>query len=217
MIRDWHLGDTTKRTEHQNQLARDCYDDCLAALDTQLGRLFEALETRGLDQNTWIVITADHGEQFGDHGIWGHGSSLYRPVIHVPLLVIPPRSHPLAKSPRPINTPVSLRNVPATLANLARPKAPAPFPGQSLAALWESQSEATYDDPVLAEIVTRPADAPADWQKPVAVIAEGHCYIRQSDGREELYSLENDPDQLQNLAAEPDKQTLLEQLRTQLR
>lgn len=218
IIRDWHLGDTTKRTERESQLARDCYDDCLAALDVQLGKLFHALEERGLDRNTWIIVTADHGEQFGDHGLWGHGSSLYRPVIHVPLLVIPPKDHSLATSPKSIRAPVSLRNVPATLAELAGAQAPAPFPGQSLAMCWESQCEtAAYTDPVLAEIVTRPPDAPANWQKPMAVIDQGHCYLRQSDGREELYSLDNDPDQLQNLVAQPDKQALLEKLRAQLR
>ena len=57
-------------------MARDCYDDCIAFLDDQLGRLLDELERQGLLDNTLVIITSDHGEAFGDHGIFGHGYSV---------------------------------------------------------------------------------------------------------------------------------------------
>ena len=69
---------------------RDGYDDCLAYLDAQIGLLFDELGRRGALDNTVVVITADHGEGFGEHGLSGHGVSLYRPELHVPLLVLSP-------------------------------------------------------------------------------------------------------------------------------
>jgi arylsulfatase A-like enzyme len=62
------------------------YDGTIAYFDYELGRLLDALDERGLGRNTLIVITADHGEEFHDHGGWGHGQSLFEELIHVPLI-----------------------------------------------------------------------------------------------------------------------------------
>ncbi len=62
------------------------YDGTIAYFDHEFGRLMDALEARGLDRNTLIVITSDHGEEFHDHGGWGHGISLYEELIKVPLI-----------------------------------------------------------------------------------------------------------------------------------
>ena len=68
-------------------LARDAYDDCIASLDHALGELIGELRRRGKLDDTLLIITADHGEEFGEHGKFRHGVSLYEPEIHVPLLV----------------------------------------------------------------------------------------------------------------------------------
>jgi arylsulfatase A-like enzyme len=66
------------------------YDGTIAYFDHELARLLDALDERGLGRNTLIVLTADHGEEFHDHGGWGHGISLYEELIHVPLIVWSP-------------------------------------------------------------------------------------------------------------------------------
>ena len=71
-------------------MARDCYDDCIAFLDDQLGRLLDELRGQGLLDNTVVIITSDHGEAFGDHGLFGHASSLYLDEIGVPLVILSP-------------------------------------------------------------------------------------------------------------------------------
>ena len=69
----------------------DCYDDCVADLDEQIGRLLDKLESRGVLDRTWLIVASDHGESFGEHaGVFCHGTSLYQTEIHVPLLIVPP-------------------------------------------------------------------------------------------------------------------------------
>ena len=72
--------------------ARDLYDNELAANDAQIGRLIEALRQRKVLDDTVVVVTADHGEEFGEHGTLRHGHSLFDPAIHVPLIMRLPRA-----------------------------------------------------------------------------------------------------------------------------
>ena len=54
------------------------YDDCLAYLDAQVGRLLDFLHTSPEGRNTIVIVTSDHGEAFGEHGFYSHGYNLYR-------------------------------------------------------------------------------------------------------------------------------------------
>jgi arylsulfatase A-like enzyme len=66
------------------------YDEFILYLDREFGRLFDQLESSGLLENTWLVITSDHGEMF-ERGIQGHITpSFYQPLVRVPLLILPP-------------------------------------------------------------------------------------------------------------------------------
>ena len=62
------------------------YDGAVAFSDEQLGRLVEALRRSGQLDRTLLVVLADHGEEFYEHGNWRHGNQLYSEVVHVPLL-----------------------------------------------------------------------------------------------------------------------------------
>ena len=66
------------------------YDGELAFTDAHLGRLFAYLRRRGLDSNTVVVVTADHGEEFVDHGGIEHGHTLYQELLAVPLVISGP-------------------------------------------------------------------------------------------------------------------------------
>ena len=96
----------------------DGYDSSIAYLDEQLGRLFEELQERGLLENTLVIVTSDHGEHFLERGFAGHGMSLYRREIHVPLLIFPPSGDP---DRRVVPEPVSLRDLPATIVEMLGP------------------------------------------------------------------------------------------------
>ena len=66
------------------------YDGEIRYVDQQLGSVLELLDQRDLYDDTWIVVTSDHGELFGEHEEWGHGGHLYQELVAIPLLVKAP-------------------------------------------------------------------------------------------------------------------------------
>ncbi|MEW6733802.1 MAG: sulfatase-like hydrolase/transferase [Acidobacteriota bacterium] len=92
----------------------DIYDSNIAYTDEQLGRLFEYLESSGLLDTTIVAISADHGEEFGEHGQEFHNGRPYREQTHVPLILWYPSAQPL-RVQQPVSTidlgPTFLRNV----------------------------------------------------------------------------------------------------------
>ncbi len=75
--------------EEETLLAR--YASAVRYTDDQVDRLLDSIESAGLTQSTLLVLTSDHGEEFGDHEGWTHGRTLYREVVHVPLAFRWPR------------------------------------------------------------------------------------------------------------------------------
>ena len=78
------------------------YDRALHYLDTQVARVLDRLEALDLFENTTIVLTSDHGEGFGEHGVWRHGEALYEELVHVPLFLKPAGGREAAIDNRPI-------------------------------------------------------------------------------------------------------------------
>jgi len=79
------------------------YDEEIAFVDHELGRLFEGLRERGLWQDSLVILTADHGEAMDEHGKPGHGQSLYDEVLRVPFVVWGPRVEP-GRREAPVST-----------------------------------------------------------------------------------------------------------------
>ncbi len=96
--------------EAENHFIQAAYDEEIAFVDEQLGRLFDALDRRGSQDRMLIVITSDHGEEFFEHGGFEHGHSLHQEVARVPLLARGPRVHPGRSS-----LPVSLADLAPTI------------------------------------------------------------------------------------------------------
>ncbi|MEO8605510.1 MAG: sulfatase-like hydrolase/transferase [bacterium] len=121
-------GDFTDVDEAQVRYLAQLYDAEVAAVDAELRTLFDALQARGALDNAVVVITADHGEEFREHGGLAHGLTLYNEVVHVPLLI----AGPGIAAGRVIDMPVSLVDVAPTLLAIAG-AAPEPrFEGRSL-------------------------------------------------------------------------------------
>lgn len=66
---------------------RALYDGELSYHDRHFGRFLERFAELGLAENTIFIVTSDHGEEFNDHGSWGHGHSVYQELLHVPLVI----------------------------------------------------------------------------------------------------------------------------------
>jgi arylsulfatase A-like enzyme len=220
MLRDWQRLDKDSLTPREIQLAGDAYDNCIAALDHEVGKLVDELRFRRQLDRTLLLITSDHGEQFGEHGTFGHGLSLHAQEVNVPLLAIAPGRIPAG---RVVREAVSLRDVPATVAdflglNLNRER---PFPGTSLAAFWHEEPAPTSNASLapMSELDKRiedvrvPRNAPPFDGPLRALLVDGHSYIHHGSGAEELYDLDADPGESADLSGAQVARPILERCR----
>jgi arylsulfatase A-like enzyme len=177
-----------------------------------VGRLFSELDAKGLLENTLVVVTADHGELMGERGEFGHGQSLHHEVVNVPLLVIAPQRVP---SGQIVPTPVSLRDLPATVVDLLGLGSKSPFPGRSLARHWSSSStrESENDEPILTETADEVSKTVITATTARSLVEANKLYIRKKDGREELYDLATDPAEMHDLISAADVQSPLAHFR----
>jgi arylsulfatase A-like enzyme len=214
-LRDWLNVVTTAPPARTLQLARDGYDDCIAYLDDQLGQLFSELESKGLLENTLVVITADHGELIGERGEFGHGQSLHHEVVNVPLVLVTPRR---ALSGKIVAQPVTLRDLPATVVDLIGLNRDSPFPGRSLARYVASPSDpgCHEDDWILTETADEQSTIPVGTTEGRSLLAKNKLYIRTKNGREELYDLATDPAESHDLSKSAEFQPLLQQFRMKM-
>lgn len=179
-------------TPEETREMKDAYESAIAYLDHQLGLLFDELEKRGLLANTLVIITSDHGEEFGEHGLMNHGNSLYLPSLHVPLLISHPQHIPAGKR---ISQPVTLRDIAATVLDLL--KMEPRLPGISLARHWEGSRDSSrgVSSPILSEVSFAPNNPkwyPISKGDMKSLILNGYHYIKNGDGREELYRYKTD-------------------------
>lgn len=182
-------GDSLPRDYVLDNLDR--YDAMLAEMDAALGRLFGELERRGILDNTVVIVASDHGEQFGEHELMGHGNSLYLPLLHVPLIIRYPRTVPAGVQ---VTRPVALRDIAATIADLALVPGDFPLPGRSLARYWRDSANAGGDT-LLMEVDYNsrlPQGTPVDKGSMRAVVMDSLHYILNGDQREELYGFLTD-------------------------
>ena len=176
------------------------YEGAIATIDRELGRAFETLRARGAYERTIVVVTSDHGELFGEHGMWEHGDHLYLPLLHVPLVIQAP-----AGLPAGIRVPytVSLRDVPATLLDLAGLAAEAtPIAGVSLRRLANATSS-TERSPAAASLTLH---SPGSGATPPALryaslVDDSLQLIIDEAGTGSLYDLRTDPDQARDILA----------------
>jgi arylsulfatase A-like enzyme len=214
--RDWF-----KRPAEEIRGEINMYDGAIAYLDDQLDRLLGELQARGVLDNTIVIVTSDHGEQFGEHGLFLHGNSLYQPLLHVPLMI---RFPPQAPAGRRVASRVTLRDLPATIMDLLGQPDGTGLPGRSLARHWSAtpRSPAEPVDAAIAEVREAEwAQVTAPWYPAAkgdmeSVTDDSHHYIRNGDGSEQLFSIA-DRDERDDLSKRPESLPILERYRAALR
>ncbi|MEZ4386396.1 MAG: sulfatase [Candidatus Krumholzibacteriia bacterium] len=175
----------------------DQYDTAVANLDEQIGVLLDGLRDRGLDDHTVVVLTADHGEYFGEHHLVEHSKDVYEPAVRVPLLI----GTGGAAGGRRVAGCRSLADVPALIfeqmpADLAadRPASFRRIPGSDPIVVENYYSRRKdLEDLRWGRRFDRVRTAIYDWP---------YKLIRSSDGAHELYRLDADPTESTNLADE---------------
>jgi arylsulfatase A-like enzyme len=118
------------------RLLMSLYNGEVASVDAQLQQLFLLLEQQGLLTNAIIVITADHGEEFREHGLMGHGKSLHNETIRIPLIIVAPGY----AGGRVVDQNVSLIDIAPTLLELVGLPPEPTFEGRSLVPLLRGPS-----------------------------------------------------------------------------
>jgi arylsulfatase A-like enzyme len=184
---------------HAPRVAAALYDGEILYMDDQIGRLLRWLRERGLYESTLIVVTGDHGELLGEWGADGHGVGLFEPLLAVPLLVRYPN---LDVAPRRDDSPTSLVDVlPLVLMRLGLP---VPETVQGRVPGRES------DRALLAEL------QPMHPQNPErrALYLGRYKLLWDSGGRRELFDLETDPGEREDLAVR--RPELADRLQTEL-
>jgi arylsulfatase A-like enzyme len=162
------------------------YLNLVKEADRQLGRLFAGLRERGLDGETLLVLTGDHGEAFGEpHSAWGHGSRLYDEFVKVPFYVWSPR---LIAKGRRLKTVGSHVDLNPTVADLVGLPADTSWHGRSLFDRTRSPRAYFYA-------------AHDDYRLGVREGERKYIY-NATTGRDQLFDLATDPDEQQNLAAQ---------------
>jgi arylsulfatase A-like enzyme len=205
------LSDGLSPNEDEIAVLKALYDGEIAYIDQKIGELLEWLRGEGLYDDTLIMVTADHGEHFGEHGLYSHVWSLYEPVLHIPLIVKFPSGY---TQPALCDELVQLIDIVPTAAQLAGLRAPAveALPGRSLASrdgerVGHEQIIAEWEGRIPYFIQKRLKDrqATADCRRFLepfcAIRVRQHKYLLRASGAEELYDLTRDPVERHNLAA----------------
>jgi arylsulfatase A-like enzyme len=198
------------------QVQMDQYDGGVVYIDQQIAKLMDELRRLGLDQNTIVVVTSDHGESFREHGLVTHGTSLYRELIHVPLLVWWPGHVPAGQR---IDRPVSTASLPATLLDLVGAQKNTNFPIPSLTALWkEPASISAWPDPVseMAQDIFIPPQYPAykGWLKSITD-SQWHLIVAEHDPAE-LYEWPDDLAEIRNVVESTEGKTVAAEINSKL-
>lgn len=202
-------------TPAQMQDEINAYDGGVAYDDHEVGRLAAALSKRGLLSNTLLIVTSDHGEALGGHGLIDHANALYFPLIHVPLLFRWPGHIPAGVR---VSRPVSTRDIGATILALIHSR-PNNFPGRSLAALWNGKANPnSWPLPIseLAKLKT-PAFFPDHYGPLSSIVSPNMQLILDPRRGLLLYDWKTDPTEAHNLYGKPQYQTLAATLATDMK
>ncbi|MEP7325042.1 MAG: sulfatase [Gemmatimonadota bacterium] len=209
-----------KLPDEAGRILADAYDGTISYLDDRLGRLFDALDRDPNLRNTIVILTSDHGEQFGEHGLFYHSNSLYAQLLRVPLLVFGTQRIPAGLR---ITTPVSLSDMPATVVDLAGVAVDSPFPGKSLARYWSSGLDSTVSgDPLISELSeqARLIEEFAPTAQGMGSLLDGRLHYirliidrRTGERSEMLYDIGQDPFEERDLSAVDSMQPNIDRLR----
>jgi len=188
------------------QDAVSSYLASITYVDDLVGKIMAALEDSPYAENTLVVLWSDHGWHLGEKEHWGKATGWYRST-RIPFIVVPPRSQaPDGFKPHSVSArPVNLLDLAPTIADFGGVPARAEWQGRSLVPLvgnpdgeWQSWTHTTFgrgDHTITTE----------RWQ-----------YLHYFDGTGELYDLQKDPDEFDNLANDPEYAGVIEELRQHL-
>lgn len=190
------LADNDFSHEHMGKDCRE-YDECVAEVDAEFGRVMSDLEASGILQDSYVIVTSDHGELF-ERGEIGHASALmYAPVTHIPLLIAAPGQQKRAD----YRSMTSNLDLLPTLSKIAGKEIPDWTEGRLLPGFGGTEDSSRSMFPMVAKdnaVFRQIEHATFTLIKGAYELFFFKGYKDHSDSFE-LYNLEEDPDELQDL------------------
>jgi arylsulfatase A-like enzyme len=186
---------------------QDLYDAEVSSVDADIRVLFDELGRRKILDDCIVVITADHGEEFREHGLMGHHQTLFEEVVRVPLIMLLPQRSERSD----VTGLVSLVDIAPTLLDLLGLPIPDAFAGHSLRPWFDQRDSGHIGGTVFTELIKEGTQRARPHER--AVIQADRKLISDVDGKKEFYDLRTDPAETNAAAlAEPARATLVETL-----
>lgn len=219
--KQFNLEDGSFLPQSDRDVLKLQYDATIRYLDERVGDLIGMLEQRALLDNTLVIITSDHGEYLGTHQMWGHRFMVYNDLVRVPLMIRNPREPESVR----VSTPVQLSDIYRTVLKFALDK-DEPESQQGTEDLFQLAASKPRTRVVVSEYGPPSdkdiAEIQASENPHVQHYAQGYVAAQdnqfkliQSDAQaRELFDLEKDPEEANNLAATDEK--TVQQLATYL-
>jgi arylsulfatase A-like enzyme len=186
-----------------DDLSRDVagYDGEIHFADSQLGRLLDELDRRGLADRTLVAVFADHGEGLMQHGLMGHGLQIYEEQVRIPLVMRLPGAIPAG---RVVEGPVEMVDVAPTLLALIGVASPdPPLPGRDLSGTLRDGSPLPAERPVYLYrrrfLSEKRGDLRAEGEKFGVRAGRWKYVVGPAEGTRELFDLESDPGERHNV------------------
>ena len=197
-------------SEEEWKVVKSWYDGEILYLDYRIGELVEFLQSEGIFENTLLVITSDHGENFGEHGLASHQFCLYDSLIHVPLIMVYPDIIPRG---RRISNMVSHLDIFPTILNLLNIKGYRnDIQGKSLFPFNDRKIHdficAECGESVRSRLEVSLRSKLKAYDKGYKCLrTKSYKYIISADQKEELYNVKKDPLEKVNIAEKYPDQT----------
>ncbi|MCJ8329034.1 MAG: sulfatase-like hydrolase/transferase [Lentisphaeria bacterium] len=203
-------------SEEETRRSRAAYWALVHRMDIMIGEILSALKENGLDKNTLIVYTSDHGEQVGEHGLWWK-QTFYEHSVKVPAILSWPGHLP--EGTRCDNV-ISALDLNATMLDALDCPALPHSRGRSLLPLLRSPETTDWEDVAISEFCqnlsggTGPFPAEGVFQRMIRRDNWKLNYYHEQPCQ--LFDLAADPDELNDLAADPAHQDILEKLKCEI-
>lgn len=174
--------DNSNISKRERETVIAAYDAKIRYTDENIKKLVDKLEGLNLLKNTIIIITSDHGNPLGDHGVFSHGTQLYDESLHVPLILILPKTQR-----KIVKEQVRSIDIMPTVLEILGFQIPNPIDGESLVPLIEGKKLNIIAFSESADLISMRNNS-------IKFI------FNIKTGEEELYNLSNDPKELFNIA-----------------
>jgi arylsulfatase A-like enzyme len=185
---------------------KSLYDGEILDVDRWVGAIWDEIQAQGLADRTLLVITADHGDEFGEHGDFGHSHTVYQELDRVPLIVVGPQ---VGQPGRVIDVPVPLLDILPTLLDVAGAPFPNPIRGDSLLPVLRGGK------PPRKPIVSESPARRSTYDDKALRLGDYKAVHNVDLDQTELYDLSLDPQEQHDLSAsEPERASAM---RDQLR